>query len=243
MTPDGVMDIVGTLKLAGLSGNEAIVYLELVKHGSIPARDIAKSLSMDRTLAYQVLHNLIDKGFVHYQKRGVKTYYTATKPGYILTKFREQELQIESAIPELEALSKFGTQPSPSSEIYEGKQGLRVLFSELSHAKDLCIFGATGNSYDILKWELGHVIKSFERMDITGRMILDHTLKGHAMTNIKGLKIRYVIHTSSSATTTIFGNTVAIHTITDKPTVIIIRNKEIAETYRNYFALLWRNAK
>ncbi len=237
------MDLIEKLKLAGLSGNEARVYLELVKHGSIPARDIAKSLSMDRTLAYQVLHNLIDKGFAHYQKTGAKTYYSASKPDLVLTTFREKATQIESAIPELVKLSTMQQTPRPSSEAYEGKQGLRVLFSELSHARDILIFGATGNSYDVLKWELGHVVKSFELAKITGRMIVDRTLQGHQMTKIKGLKMRYVTDAPASATTTIYGNTVAIHTITDKPVVIIIRNKEIAQTYKNYFELLWRNAK
>ncbi|MFA5796490.1 MAG: helix-turn-helix domain-containing protein [Candidatus Woesearchaeota archaeon] len=237
------MDLIEKLKLAGLSGNEARVYLELVKHGSIPARDIAKSLSMDRTLAYQILHNLIDKGFAHYQKRGAKTYYSASKPGFVLTKFREQATEIESAIPELTALSKTAPSAAPSSEIYEGKQGLRVLISELFSAKDICIFGATGNSYDVLKWELGHVVKSFELAKITGRMIMDEKLRGHKMMYIKGLKVRCFKNTPASATTAIYNDTVAIHSITDKPTVIIIRNKEVAQTYKNYFEQLWRQAK
>lgn len=50
------------------------------------------------------------------------------------------------------------------------------------------------------------------------------------------------LSTGSPATTTIYGDKVAINVSIDKPIVIIIRNMNIADGYRNYFEFLWKKA-
>ena len=35
----------------------------------------------------------------------------------------------------------------------------------------------------------------------------------------------------------------SIHLIKEKPHIVIIKNKEIAESYRNHFKILWKYAK
>jgi len=62
------------------------------------------------------------------------------------------------------------------------------------------------------------------------------------MTHLKNLKVRY-LEVKSPATTTIYNDKVAIHILTDKPLIIIIKNKDIADGYRNYFEILWKIAK
>ena len=42
---------------------------------------------------------------------------------------------------------------------------------------------------------------------------------------------------------TIYGNKVSIHILTDKPIIIIIKNKDVAKSYKSYFEFLWRFAK
>ena len=60
------MDIYEKIQEAGLTGNEARVYLELIKKGELTANQIARNISMDRTLTYTVLNHLIEKGQVSY---------------------------------------------------------------------------------------------------------------------------------------------------------------------------------
>ena len=53
---------------------------------------------------------------------------------------------------------------------YEGKEGLRTLLREMSQAKDICTFGATGNMFNVL-YEAPHVRKEFEQLKMRGRLI------------------------------------------------------------------------
>lgn len=233
------MDLIEKLKIAGFAGNEAKAYLELLKRGSISANQLAKKLSMDRTLAYQVLNNLVEKGHAHFMIKEKKKYFEATNPENILTNIKEKEFLIQSFIPELKNIEKL-KENTQESMIYEGKKGLKTLFEEIIRSKDIMVFGATGKSYDVLKFELGHIIKESEMSKLKGRMIMDSKLKGHSMTKIKNVKIKYVNNLNARSTTTIFDDKVAIHTLTDKPLVIMIKNKDVAETYKNYFEFMWR---
>ena len=69
------MGVYEKLQQVGLTGNEAKVYLELVKKGESSANQVAKDIGMDRTLTYTVLNHLIEKGQVSYiikKKNGLK---------------------------------------------------------------------------------------------------------------------------------------------------------------------------
>lgn len=233
------MDLIEKLKLAGFTGNEAKVYLELLKRGSISANELAKKLSMDRTLCYQLLNNLISKGYASYIIKTNKKYFEASNPDSIIISFKEKEDLINNIIPELKSIQKIQNNIQ-EVEIYEGKKGLKVLFENIIKSKNIMVFGATGKSYDILKWELGHIIKESELLKLKGRIIVDSKLKNHPMTTLKNVKIKFVDNVPAESTTTIFDDKVAIHTLTDTPLIIFIKNKSIAQTYKNYFEYMWR---
>jgi hypothetical protein len=74
-------------------------------------------------------------------------------------------------------------------------------------------------------------------------MVTSKDFKNHEMTNLPNINVKYLEEIKSPATTTIYSDKIAIHILSDKPIVIIIKNKEIAEGYRNYFNFLWKIAK
>lgn len=234
--------LIEKLKKAGLSGNESKVYLELLRRGSIPANDLSKKLGMDRTLAYQVLNNLIEKGLVSHIIKDGKKHFDVINPENLLIQVKEKEKFIESLIPELNRIEKI-KENIQEINVYEGKQGLKVLLEDMIRSKDLCVFGATGKSYDILRYFMPGIEKKAQKLGLKGRMITSHEFRGHKMTAFSDLEIRYLDAVKSPATTTIYEDKVAIHVLTDKPTVIIMKNKEIAESYRNYFEFLWVQGK
>jgi len=73
-------------------------------------------------------------------------------------------------------------------------------------------------------------------------MIIQYKYKEHPVTKIKVVETKFS-KTKSEATTTIFGNYVSIHILTEKPLIILIKNKDIAESYKNHFEELWKHAK
>ena len=229
------------LKKAGLTGNEARIYLELLQRGSINGSQLANKAGLDRTLTYQVLNNLIKKGLVNYIIKEHKKHFEASSPNNLLNPIKEKKAFIEDLIPELKNLEKAKDTINEVS-VYEGKEGLRATYMLWLEEKDtFCAFGSTGRLYDVL-YESPRIAKEIEKKGLKGRVVINPKYKGHKMMQYKNLHFKF-LDVDSEATTTVFGEVVCIHLIKEKPIVIIIKNKYIAESYRNYFEFLWKAAK
>jgi len=239
------MNIEEKLKQAGLTGNGAKIYLELLKRGSVNGSEVAKKVGLDRTMAYQILNNLIEKGLVNYIIKENKKYFSASNPENLLIPIKEKEDFIQQLIPELKIINKI-KEIEQVVEVYEGKSGLKILFEEALKSKEFCFFGGTGKSYDILKWGMKRIEKELVRKGIKGKGIVDIKLKNERWTKLKGLEMRYIEKGESQDTS--FGivdnERVTIHCLAqEKPLVIIIKSKFIASTLKNYFEHIWNIAK
>lgn len=231
--------LIEKLTRAGLTGNEAKIYLRLLEKGELPANQLAKNLGMDRTLTYTMLNHLIEKGFVSYVIKQNKKMFQSAPPENLLNPIKEKEVYITDLISEL---SKIKKEDSTEYEVkvYEGKEGVRTLMKKIISYKHFDSFGGTGRAYDLL-YELPAIAKELVKKGYTARLIINSKYKEHEITKIKSLKTRY-LDLESEASTTIFGDYVSIHLIKDKPIVIIIKNKEIAQSYKNHFEVLWKSA-
>lgn len=233
------MEIYEKLQQAGLTGNGARVYLELLKKGELSANQISKNIGMDRTLAYTVLNHLIEKGQVNYIVKANKKVFSCSNPENLLNPIKSKEILILDLIKELKTIKP---EKSAKTEInvYEGKEGMRTLMREIVKAKQFLAFGGTGRAYDLL-YEMPAIAKQLEKTKASARVIIGKEYKGHEFTKYKNIKAKS-IEIKSEATTSIFGDCVSIHLIKGKPIVIIIKNKDIAESYRNYFNYMWKKA-
>ncbi len=234
------MEIDEGLKKAGLTGNETKVYLELLKKGELSANSLAKNLGMDRTLSYTILNHLIEKGMANFKKKEGKKYFSASEPDNLLNKIREKEAIITDLIPQLKNIKKV-EDTSYDVQIFEGKEGVRTLMKEIIKTRNFSSFGGTGKAYDLL-YELPAITKQFENTKAKARVIMSPEFKEHEITMYQTIETRF-LDIKSEATTTIFGDCVSIHLIKDKPVVILIKNKEIAESYKNHFEFLWASAR
>lgn len=234
------MDIYEKLQEAGLTGNEAKVYLELLKKGELSANQISKNIGMDRTLTYTVLNHLIEKGQVNYVVKANKKVFSCSNPENLLNSIKSKEILISDLIKELKTIK-----PEKSSKteinIYEGKEGIRTLTNIAIKEKEMLSFGGTGRAYDLL-YEMPAIGEQLKKTGTHLRVILGKKYAGHEFTKHKNVEVK-LVNIKSEATTTIFGDCVSIHLIKDKPIVIIIKNKDIAESYRNYFNYFWKTIK
>jgi sugar-specific transcriptional regulator TrmB len=228
------------LQKAGLAGNEAKVYLELLKQGSITASQLSKKIGMDRTLVYTVLNHLIEKGLVNYVIKANKKYFAPAEPDNLLNPIKQKEAFIKDLIPKLKKIEKI--MPIVQQiNVYEGKEGLRVMLNLALKEKEYCAFGATGRAFYAL-YEIPVVAKKVMKANIKVRIIGNSKLKGTPPFAYKKFEYRF-LDIDSEATTNIFGDYIAIHLIKQKPLIILIKNKLIAQTYKNHFEVLWKIAK
>jgi sugar-specific transcriptional regulator TrmB len=226
------------LRKSGLTGNESKVYYELLKNTSISANQLSKKIGMDRTLTYTVLNNLIEKGMVNYTIKDNKKYFNASSPENLLNPIKEKEHYIKNILPDLKSIKK--SLPIESKiNIYEGKEGIRAFTRILIKHSNFDSFGATGRAYDLLI-ESPRLVKELEKKNTKIRIITNFKYKKHPMNKIN-IEMKY-LDIESEATTTIFKDHIAIHIIKEKPTLILIKNKFISNSYKNHFELLWKIA-
>ncbi len=228
------------LTQAGLAGNEAKTYLELLKSKELTANELSKRVSMDRTLTYSVLNHLIERGLISYIIKQNKKFFKAEKPENLLNKLKEKEIFVKDLISELNKIQKETTIPY-EIKIFEGKEGLRNLINLILKYKKVDSFGGTGRAYNLL-YEIQANLKKPNKKVILGRIIFPKKFKEHEITKYPQIQSRY-LELESEATTTIFGDYVSIHLAKEKPLIILIKNKNIAESYRNHFEILWKIAK
>ena len=235
--------LINQLESAGLSNKEAKVYILLLKNAPIGGGKLAKILHMDRTHTYNILKNLVNKGFASHIIKDKKKLFQTTSPKNLLNKIKEREQAIKSIIPKLQSLEKTKAEIS-NVKVLEGKQGMKVLIQMLfeSKPKDICVYGGTGKSYEIFKYEMSHITKKTKALKIKGKIITSEKLRKKVFTKLPNFKTRYIKEITPSSTM-IFGNKVSINVFDEKPFVILIENKSVANSYKNYFNYLWKQAK
>ncbi len=234
------MEIQEKLQEAGLTGNEAKIYLELVKKGELSANQIAKNLGIDRTLTYTILNHLIEKGQVSYIIKEKKKLFSCSSPDNLLNPLKSKEIVISDLIQELKKI-KTEEKQDIEVKIYEGKEGIRTFVNLALKEKEFCAFGSTGLMFFTL-YELPAMAKQAAKKGIKIRIIGNKELKSQEPFMLKDFEYGF-LDIKSEATTCIFGDYVSIHMILPKPIFILIKNKKIALSYKNHFEILWDKSK
>ena len=141
------------LEQMGLEKREAQTYVALVGLGSSLASTIARKTKINRSLTYEILEELIRKGFVSYVIRENRKYFSATKPTKLMDLLKERERRLREVIPQLVALQGIALRPGEERvEIYKGKEGLKTILEDILKAKqDFLNLGYTCVPSRILK--------------------------------------------------------------------------------------------
>ncbi len=246
------MNIKSILEETGLAGNEIKVYLSLLELGSALAGEITKKSGVNRTNVYDALDRLSEKGLVSYVIKSNRKYFESTEPERIIKYLDEKENNIKrkkrlvnSIIPELEIKRKLSKEPQEAT-IYQGKEGIKSIAEDvLKTKKDLFAFGAEGKFVEHFthyadQWHLRR-----KKLKIPVKIIYNEKvryIKSKAKFPI--LKMRFNSNMyDTPATTWIYGYKVAIVVWSTKPIATLIRSKEVANSYKQFFDILWKDSK
>jgi len=235
------MEVERVLRKIGFSPNEIKVYLALTDHGSSKAGKISKIAKIDRSSCYNSLKLLTEKGLVSYVTIGKVKWFQATGPKRLLEYVQEQEEDIKSIMPELQERHKYAKLEG-QVRMYKGIKGVRTVFQDmLRTGKDNFVFGSEGQFVE----RMPHFSKYFglikKEKGFKTKMIIR---AGRAEGDSERTEYRFVDKdVESPVVTNIYGDKIAIIIWTDEPEAIIIENKAAAESYRNYFDFMWKNAR
>jgi len=239
------------LEELGLTKNEVKVYLALLELGSTPAGKLIKKVGMHRGIVYDLIDLLIDKGLVSYVIKANRKYFEANDPErlkeYLESKKQELEkkqMDLDKLIPELQ-LKRQISKEEQEGTIFKGKKGLKSIFEDiLNDKKEWLVFGATGKFKDIFHAYFIQFHNRRAKSKIPLRIIFkDEIRKQRREIDLKLCNIKYLPDSYLTPSTTfIYGNKVAIINWSTEPMAFLMRSKQVADSYRSFFDVLWKTA-
>lgn len=235
------MDVRTALHSVGLSEGEAAVYLSLLKLGRAPVSKIKEDTGLHRTTIYDFVEKLLNKGLVSYaQHRGAK-HYQATHPQRLLDYVQEKEDLVKDILPALAKLNKAHSSDI-SVEVYRGIEGLKTFLNDMIRVgEDYVGFGVEEHDWEsrIPEFVQQHFRREKE-LGIRGRALISedarHTYDDKA--HYRTVPREYF----NPTTTAVYGDRTAT-VIWEPLTVIIVQNKDVADSHRKHFELLWKSAE
>lgn len=243
------------LREAGLTENEAKVYSTLLELGPSHAGLISRKSGLHRRVVYDTTERLIKKGMIGYILKNNIKLFQASNPNRIIEIIKEKQASISEVIPEMLQFYQ-QTKEKEETNFFKGKNGLKTVFEdqleELENIKDkereILIISPSSLAYEILPFYFKWYDKRRHEKKIKARIIFEKLEAKNKVENSKKIplsEIRFLAQKySSPLAINIYSDKVAIILWSkENPFAIVIKNKEVALGYRNYFELIWKIAK
>jgi len=241
------------LKEIGLTDGEIKVYLALFKLSSSSTGPIVKESKVHSSKVYPILDRLIEKGLVSYIKEGKKTIYTASPPTTILsyldkkqTKIQEQKKSAEKLVKELEGLSKIREEETEAT-MFKGLKGIRTAFTEATKdlkAGDKAYAMFLPPVHESLLPFYKNLATSLSRRKVNNHLLFnEHCKEYEAVKNLPNLKTKVGIsrEQKSPAEVCAYGNNTVISTTAGEDNItVLIKNKDIADSFKQQFEYIWK---
>ena len=235
------------LEEIGLTKSEIHVYLALLELGSSSTGKIIEKSKVSSSKIYEILDRLIDKGLVSFIiKAGVK-HFEAAPPERIMDYMKEKEENLLSQkedlkkiIPELKLKQTLAKYKSEAT-IYKGMKGLETVFfgslDLLKPGEELISMGVPKRSATINRVMQRHVKERVKRK-IHIRIIFNEEARGDPQTNQTLGKVKFMPEVTP-ASISVYKNRVVIFPKSEEPLLIVIDNKEVADSFRVQFEKWW----
>ena len=232
-----------------LAKNEAILYESLLKWGESAVGELSVHTDIHRRNIYDSLNRLIEKGLVFEIKGGKENKYGAVNPNKLKEKIQEKETALGKIMPDLQAM--FINEPVPEAVyIYKGIEGWKNYMQDiLDVGEDLYNIGGKG------AWADPRINSFFTKFVKEAKMkgIAFHILFDGGKFNIppgilnEGERTHKFLpkEFSNNSAIDIFGDRVVIFSningqnIDENATLTVIVNKNVADSFRMWFKMIW----
>lgn len=238
------------LQSFGLTKVEAEFYELLLPLGDVAMAEVVKATGRHPQIVYRLVDQLVAKGLALSEVRRHRRHVRAEDPRVFEQKQFEKCKKLKEALPELRAL-----QDRPKEALVriergpEAVQGLRKrAFTHLPIGGTYYILSASGTHFYEL---MGKAFRQTEQLrikrKIRKKMLAFESQRAELEkkeTMRTYVEMRYLPETFPVPTSTnIYGNTIAVQIWSADPIVILIESAEVAQSYKDYFATLWKIAK
>ncbi len=246
------------LKEIGLSESEKKVYLALLDLGDSTRGNIVNESGVTGSKVYELLEKLQGKGLISIYIKDKIKHFKPTNPKQLLnyleekkTKMSEIEEQTKKIIPTL-LLKYDSSKKEQEVELITGLRGLQIIFREQVESlkgNDVCyvIGGTKGSDEEIVQgfFEKIHLMR--EKKKIKTKMLFNlrqkqTTSKLYSSKKYPHTSTKYIEH-SSPVAINIYKDKTIIIIFGEQITSIHIKSQDVANSFIEYFNLLWKQAK
>lgn len=244
----------GLLQL-GLATKEVTVYLSILENSEATIPSISKDTLLSRGTVYDIVEKLKTKGFVAEIKKGKKRRLVAENPTsklYAILDEKHHELQkskkiVEDILPTINAVY-----PSdafkPQIRVYEGEKGFRKVWDEIFDCadKNFLVIAKIETFEEFAGKELfAEILEKKNRLGFFSRAINESSQSSREIAQreiIPNREIRLAPEEFQfPSTEIIFGNKIAMFTTQKENTIVVIESKNLAQSHRTYFEMLWKS--
>jgi len=242
----------------GLTGSEIKVYLALLDLGDSTRGSIVNKSGITGSKAYEVLERLQEKGLVTiYIKNKIK-HFKPANPKQLLYYLENKKENLETVETELNnilpgLLKNFNSSKEDQEvELLTGLKGLEILFREqvdIMNSGETCyvIGGTKGVEEEAMLAFFQKIHHLRTAKQIKTKMLYNlrqkkETEQLFSSKTYKGTQTRYIQHTSPVAIN-IYKNRTVIVLFGKKITSIHIRSQDVANSFMEYFNLLWKQGE
>lgn len=124
-----MVDLRDNLEKYGLSSKAAQIYLALLSMGAGSVIDIAKKTKLKRTSVYNILPDLIQRGFIKTAVQQKRRIFYIEDVRQLAHSLEEKQTLIQEMLPELRAMHNV-LPYKPKITFYEGESGAREFFQD-----------------------------------------------------------------------------------------------------------------
>ncbi|MBI2668349.1 hypothetical protein HYX14_00755 [Candidatus Woesearchaeota archaeon] len=237
---------------AGLTQNEARVYMALLQTGKAQSGKIVQKAVISGGKVYETLYKLMDKGLVEVVvENGVKQFHASDPKSLLIymdeqkSKLMEQTKKLQNIVPELQKMKEF-QEPPENVYLIKGFRGIKPIVYNImqeaqSDAKIMGVRSSKSRKFNIF-WQHWHkeriVLKKNARMLFTDR----DTEYWNFFKDLKFTEIRSTPSLSPSAIMIIDDHSF-IFSYDQEFTCIHIRSPAIAKSFSSFFEGLWNIGK
>lgn len=237
------MHLQSVLKTYGLNEKQAKIYLACLELGSAPVNKISGLSELPRSTCYEVLEELKHIGVIStFQKKKIK-WFNAEDPRLLVRQAKDKLSVLEEHIPQL--LASYGKSKNrPKVRFYEGKEGMKTILEEiLNEATELFTFSSADDLFETLQNEWPKFLKQRIAKKIPVKVIARATPKGFERQSAGPKELREVRLISKDydfhGITLLWKNKIAIFSLKNELTALVIENKEMFDIQKAMFAAIW----
>lgn len=236
------------IKNAGLSENEAKVYLAALELGETSVYRLAKKSGVKRTTTYLAVESLKEKGLMSgYNSDNAMICY-AENPKKLSDHLEEKKKSLDKVLPELLALTNL-IDKKPKIRYFEGKESYKDVFGDVLKYPDqemLATFNEKFWNYD--NYFVDHFIPKRKEKKIWARVLFQ---KNPELENIAKDEQEHFFQSKLVPSEkfkveiemVIYGNNKVGMVSYEEKIAIIIESQKIHDTQKSFFETIWEIIK